>query len=348
MQQTQPKYRFTGKEIIIYYVPDEEKKEWEDFLGVLSTVKGKKAYNNKIDKNKYKNILEQHPEFTIEWLEQNENNNNKFDFENFLNKPTQVQENSRIYKILKKFPKSEKLTINQINDEITAIGKSREREDIDKQKQKEIDEAKQAEAERRDKEKKEALDKQEKQLTEQAEKDKRNIKAESYQNANDKLAKYKNENEELKEENKRLREENQYKVNPRLKDYLRDHYIIDSPMTREELYEKVANDPHLLATNENHINKYVDYILGKQLRRLIMSKTKIIKTAKLFGNDAEYLNKLDPSVREAVLKYQTDYINKVITDKNNKYLLPKKYIKFEKAINNYKVNPLILRGLYVK
>ena len=192
-------------------------------------------------------------------------------------------------------------------------------------------------------------------LKKQAEEEKQKIKAESYQRENERAAHIKHKTkeeyeEQLKEKDERIKqlEEQGNIINTRLKDYIRDNYIIDSPKTREELYDKVAKDPNLNAKTGEDINKYVDYILEKQLKRIITSKTKIIKTAKLFGNDADYLSKLDPMVREAVLKYQTADINKTIIDKNNKYLLPRKYIKFEKAINNYKVNPLILRGLYVK
>lgn len=337
MSRYKEEYKPTNKDLLIYNAPDAETKE---FIEDLTTVENKTDFNNiRNTKKKYNNIIAKYPKFLIH----PSNHNRSYNYKKWLNKTiSQFQPKGDLYDLIKSFkgvPENEELdkeTTTQINQWIKEEIRKNEEEYMKNQEQQH----------------KEELEKQQAKANKEKEEATRNIRAEDNKDKEKKLSDQKNKTEEIikkqEERIKQLEEENQYKVNPRLKDYLRDHYIIDSPMTREELYEKVANDPHLLATNENHINKYVDYILGKQLRRLITSKNKIIKTAKLFGNDAEYLNKLDPSVREAVLKYQTDLINKTIIDKNNKYLLPKKYIKFEKAINNYKVNPLILRGLYVK
>lgn len=317
------------KDILIKYAPEDMK----DFLEELSTVETQKEFNNIRNKDEYKAIFEQYPEF----IPGKSKYNHSYNFDSWLNKKISKIKNSgdlseisyygfddRTVELLKRFPKSSNLDIEQITTDLL--------NDVEK-KEKEVKE----------------------EVT-------RNIKAEANKNLNEKVAQTKHKTEErtkkdyeeqLKEKDERIKQLEEAKnnnniINTRLKDYLRDNYIIDSPKTREELIKKVSTDPNLKAKTEEDINKYVDYILGQQLHKLITSKNKIIKTAKLFGNDADYLSKLDPVVREAVLKYQTDYINKVITDKNNKYLLPKKYIKFEKAINNYKVNPLILRGLYVK
>lgn len=322
-------YKMSIKDILIKYAPEDMK----DFLEELSTVETQKEFNNIRNKDEYKAIFEQYPEF----IPGKSKYNHSYNFDSWLNKKISKVKISgdlsemshyglddRTLELLKKFPKSSNLDIEQITTDLLEDSKRKEKE-----------------------EKEEAA---------------RNIKAEANKNLNEKVAQTKHKTEErtkkdyeeqLKEKDERIKQLEEAKnnnniINTRLKDYLRDNYIIDSPMTREELIKKVSADPNLNAVNERIINKYADYILGKQLHKLITSKNKIIKTAKLFGNDADYLSKLDPAVREAVLKYQTDYINKTITDKNNKYLLPKKYIKFEKAINNYKVNPLILRGLYVK
>lgn len=315
------------KDILIKYAPEDMK----DFLEELSTVETQKEFNYIRNKDEYKAIFEQYPEF----IPDKNKYNRSYNFDLWLNKKISKIKNSgdltelsyyggdddRTVELLNKFPKSSNLDIEQIITDLLN------------------------DFERKEKEEKEEVT--------------RNIKAEANKDKEEKVAQTKHKTEErIKKESeekiKQLEEQleeaknNNNKINIRLKDYIRDNYIIDSPQTREELIKKVSTDPNLNAKSERVINKYVDYILGQQLHRIITSKNKIIKTAKLFGNDADYLSKLDPAVREAVLKYQTDLINKTIIDKNNKYLLPKKYIKFEKAINNYKVNPLILRGLYVK
>lgn len=362
--KTKNQYRPTIKHILIKFAPD---KETKNFIRKLSKVKTKEDYNNMRNNETYKDIFNKYPEFTQNWQikkddlneqfkdengkEFTKNKNNNYEFYYFLNKKiSQINPGKnpgKLYTILKRFTGDDNFDISQINQEIKRYQEVKE----------------QAAAEAREEEaKQQAAAEAREEAEKAAEEATRNIKAEANKDKEEKVAQTKHKTEErtkkdyeeqLKEKDERIKQleeakNNNNNINTRLKGYVRDNYIIDSPQTREELIKKVSTDPNLNAKTEEVINKYVDYILGQQLHRIIKSKNKIIKTAKLFGNDADYLSKLDPMVREAVLKYQTDLINKTIIDKNNKYLLPKKYIKFEKAINSYKVNPLVLRGLYVK
>lgn len=348
-------FRPTQKYMLLLNAPDDKMKE---FIKELSTVETENKYRIIRNKKEYKDIFEQYPEFTGDWaydyVDKNGNTKpttTKYNYKLVLNRKTKninpgKNETGKLYNILKKFAGSpQDFHVSEYNNQINNYMKRKEQE----YQQERDEKIKQQGAKKKEEEKNEEIE----QIKQQKEEEKRKIKEESNKDLNEKVAQTKHKTEERtkKELEEQLEEANKNNVNiinTRLKDYVRDKYIIDSPQTRERLFKKVARDPILNAKTEEDINKYVDYILGKQLQRIITSKTKIIKTAKLFGNDAEYLSKLDPTVRELVLKYQTDLINKTITDKNNKYLLPKKYIKFEKAINNYKVNPLILRGLYVK
>lgn len=317
------------------YAPDEKFKE---FIEELSTSNTKEDYKKIRSKEEYKDIFDKYPEFTKAW-QYGDNINNTYQYKLFLDKRvSQLQ--GKPLNILKRLGEKQNISINQIKHYVDTYGELKQEEE-NKQKISEVEQQK-------DKEKEEAIAETEQRKDKEKEEAVRNVKAEDNKREQERMAKMKNKYDD--ERIKKIEEagKNDNNFNYALKDYLRDNYIIDSPQTREELINKVSTDPKLNAKSDRVINKYVDYILGKQLHRIIMSNNKIIKTAKLFGNDADYLSKLDPIVREAVLKYQTDLINKTIIDKNNKYLLPKKYIKFEKAIHNYKVNPLILRGLYVK
>lgn len=348
-------YKLSRKEILLYFAPDEMK----DFIEKLSKIETKKDYNK--FKKENNDIFEQYPEFTGEWKYNKEDGKTGTKTHNYnliLNETTQVQETGKIYKILNKFPKSQNLKVGEINTKLSTYYNSKQTE-AGQRAAEEMERQRKQEEEDRRKKHEEEIAEVEKRKDKEKEELAQNIKAEDNKILNEHVAKtkhktkkeYEEELKEKEEENEKLKkelEEAKNKINDRLKAYIRDHYIIDSPKTREELYEKVAKDPNLKADTKEDINNYVNYILEKQIHRLITSKTKIIKTAKLFGNDADYLSKLDPMVRDAVLRYQTQDINKTIIDKNNKYLLPKKYIKFEKAINDHKVNPLILRGLYVK
>lgn len=336
-------------------------KTFKRFIEKLEKVEDEKTYNVLKTNDKYKDIFEQFPEFKSKnWRVYDENGKpttSKYNYKWILNTiiGASLQEKDKIWTIVEKINKDDPdFSREKLNEEIIAIVKSREAEDKrnqDQQHKEELEKTRQ-EGEEKTKEEIEKTNKQHKEEIEKKEEEKRNIKAENNQRIHDTVAKTKHKAEEetrkYYEERLKQAEEQGNIINDRLKPYLRDHYIIDSPKTREELYKKVSEDPNLKANSEERINKYVNYILGKQLNRIITSKTKIIKTAKLFGNDANYLSKLDPTVREAVLKYQTELINKTNMDKKNKYMLPKKYIKFEKAINDHKVNPLVLRGLYVK
>ena len=190
----------------------------------------------------------------------------------------------------------------------------------------------------------------------QAEEDKRNIKADANRDKNEKIAQIKHKMEERHEKEKEeLLEESQrnqkeiYGFAPNLEAYIKTKLASKAySLDEDELIDKIARDigkPGGLpkGTDPKLVAKAI-YDRGAE--ETLKHIKKIANLAILTGYNNDLYNKLPGDVAQEVQKYITDKINDDIRKKNIKYILPKDKPRWEYAMQNKQLNPMLGRSAW--
>lgn len=225
-------------------------------------------------------------------------------------------------------------------------------EEIKKQTEQQIFEAVEEEKKRGE----EVLAQTVKEERKQAEEDKRNIKADANRDKNEKLAQMKHKMEERHEKEKEelLKEAQQnqkeiYGFAPNLEAYIKTKLASKAySLDKDELIDKIARDigkPGGLpkGTNPETVAKAI-YDRGAE--ETLKHIKKIANLALLTGYNNDLYNKLPGDVAQEVQKYITDKINDDIRKKNIKYILPKDKPRWEYAMQNKQLNPMLGRSAW--
>ena len=190
----------------------------------------------------------------------------------------------------------------------------------------------------------------------QAEEDKRTIKADANRDKNEKIAQLKHKMEERHEKEKEeLLEETQrnqkeiYGFAPNLEAYIKTKLASKAySLDEDELIDKIARDigkPGGLPTGTDP-KLVAKAIYDRGAEETLKHIKKIGNLAILTGYNNDLYNKLPGDVAQEVQKYITDKINDDIRKKNIKYILPKDKPRWEYAMQNKHLNPMLGRSAW--
>lgn len=194
-----------------------------------------------------------------------------------------------------------------------------------------------------------------KKLSEAIEKQKE-IAAEAYEQRTEEIAQIKHKMEERHEKDKEaLLEEAQrnqkeiYGFAPNLEAYIKTKLAAKAySLDEDDLIDKIARDigkPGGLpkGTDPKRVAKAI-YDRGAE--ETLKHIKKIANLAILTGYNNDLYNKLPGDVAQEVQKYITDKINDDIRKKNIKYILPKDKPRWEYAMQNKQLNPMLGRSAW--
>lgn len=190
----------------------------------------------------------------------------------------------------------------------------------------------------------------------QAEEDKRKIKADANRDKNEKIAQIKHKMEERHEKDKEeLLEETQrnqkeiYGFAPNLEAYIKTKLASKAySLDEDELIDKIARDigkPGGLPAGTDP-KRVAKAIYDRGAEETMKHIKKIANLAILTGYNNDLYNKLPGDVAQEVQKYITDKINDDIRKKNIKYILPKDKPRWEYAMQNKQLNPMLGRSAW--
>lgn len=179
-------------------------------------------------------------------------------------------------------------------------------------------------------------------------------------------------NEEEKEENKKQAAEKIEKIASKIKNKKDDEIkkmqeeldeIKFKPMLKKYIDEKVKNSSYSLDKEQliNIIKKDIEDnklprksdaekiyndIKSKATEYIIKNLSRIKKLSVLTGYNNDLFNKLPPEIATIVQEEMNNKIQEDIRKKNRKYILPKDLPRWERAVQQHNVNPLLGRGAW--
>ena len=154
---------------------------------------------------------------------------------------------------------------------------------------------------------------------------------------------------EIQEKFKKLQEENdEIKFKPMLKNYI-DEKVKNSSysLDKEQLINIIKKDieDNKLPRKSDPEKIYND-IKSKATEYIVKNLSRIKKLSVLTGYNNDLFNKLPPEIATIVQEEMNNKIQEDIRKKNRKYILPKDLPRWERAVQQHNVNPMLGRGAW--
>ena len=230
---------------------------------------------------------------------------------------------------------------NKKADEI--IIKKEKEENENKLKTLEETKNKQIEMLKRDKEISEGLHEQEKEEIKKQAAEKTEKIASKIKNKKD------DEKKEIQEKYDKMKKEfDEIKFKPMLKNYI-DEKVKNSSysLDKEQLINIIKKDiENNKLPKKSNPEKIYDDIKSKATEYIIKNLSRIKKLSVLTGYNNDLFNKLPPEIATIVQEEMNNKIQEDIRKKNRKYILPKELPRWERAVQQHNVNPMLGRGAW--
>ena len=171
-----------------------------------------------------------------------------------------------------------------------------------------------------------------------------NIKHKAYEEGKEEGSKHSIEEirEMLKEDRRMETERNQAQ-----KDYIMSK-VRDGiyKLPKQKIIEIVKKDIEDKKITTDDPEKMADTIYWESVKFINKHKRTIAKLSALQGYNPTQFEQLPPAVHQAVNDYITDKWEEDIARKNRKYILPKDLPRWERATQQFNVNPMLGRGAW--
>ena len=158
-----------------------------------------------------------------------------------------------------------------------------------------------------------------------------------------------NEKKELQEIiNKQQEELDELNFKPMLKKYI-DEKVKNSSysLDKEQLINIIKKDIEAnKLPRKSDAEKIYNDIKSKATEYILKNLSRIKKLSVLTGYNNDLFNKLPPEIATIVQEEMNNKIQEDIRKKNRKYILPKDLPRWERATQQYNVNPLLGRGAW--
>lgn len=171
-----------------------------------------------------------------------------------------------------------------------------------------------------------------------------NIKHKAYEKGKEEGSKHSIEEirEMLKEDRRMETERNQAQ-----KDYIMSK-VRDGiyKLPKQKIVEIVKKDIEDKKITTDNPEKMADTIYWESVKFINKNKRTIARLSTLQGYNPTQFEQLPPTVHQAVNDYITDKWEEDIARKNRKYILPKDLPRWERAVQQHNVNPMLGRGAW--
>lgn len=178
------------------------------------------------------------------------------------------------------------------------------------------------------------------------EKEKEEIKKQFSEKTEKIASKIKNKKDnKLKELQERI---NEIEFKPMLKNYI-DEKVKNSSysLDKEQLINNIKKDiENNKLPRKSNPEKIYDDIKSKATEYIIKNLSRIKKLSVLTGYNNDLFNKLPPEIATIVQEEMNNKIQEDIRKKNRKYILPKELPRWERAVQQHNVNPMLGRGAW--
>ena len=166
-------------------------------------------------------------------------------------------------------------------------------------------------------------------------------------------SKIKNKKDDEKKElqeiiNKQQEELDELNFKPMLKKYI-DEKVKNSSysLDKEQLINIIKKDIEAnKLPRKSDAEKIYNDIKSKATEYIVKNLSRIKKLSVLTGYNNDLFNKLPPEIATIVQEEMNNKIQEDIRKKNRKYILPKDLPRWERATQQYNVNPLLGRGAW--
>lgn len=185
------------------------------------------------------------------------------------------------------------------------------------------------------------------------EKEKEEIKKQSAEKTEKIASKIKNKKEDeikkMQEKiNKQQEELDEIKFKPMLKNYI-DEKVKNSSysLDKEQLINIIKKDiEDNKLPRKSDAEKIYNDIKSKATEYIVKNLSRIKKLSVLTGYNNDLFNKLPPEIATIVQEEMNNKIQEDIRKKNRKYILPKDLPRWERAVQQHNVNPMLGRGAW--
>ena len=151
------------------------------------------------------------------------------------------------------------------------------------------------------------------------------------------------------DENKKLQERiNELEFKPVLKKYI-DEKVKNSSysLDKEQLINIIKKDiEDNKLPRKSDAEKIYNDIKSKATEYIVKNLSRIKKLSVLTGYNNDLFNKLPPEIATIVQEEMNNKIQEDIRKKNRKYILPKDLPRWERAVQQHNVNPMLGRGAW--
>lgn len=117
-------------------------------------------------------------------------------------------------------------------------------------------------------------------------------------------------------------------------------------LPKQKIVEIVKKDIEDKKITTDDPEKMADTIYWESVKFINKHKRTIARLATLQGYNPTQFEQLPPTVHQAVNDYITDKWEEDVARKNRKYLLPKELPRWERAVQQHNVNPMLGRGAW--
>ena len=159
-------------------------------------------------------------------------------------------------------------------------------------------------------------------------------------------SKIKNKKDDEKKELQEKLDELAFK--PMLKKYI-DEKVKNSSysLDKEQLINIIKKDiENNKLPKKSNPEKIYDDIKNTATKYIVKNLSRIKKLSVLTGYNNDLFNKLPPEIATIVQEEMNNKIQEDIRNKNRKYILPKDLPRWEKAVQQHNVNPMLGRGAW--
>lgn len=246
--------------------------------------------------------------------------------------------------------------VKNIYNEITTQNAVKEAEEIKNKQMEKILRNKEI-SDKLNEEEKEEIKKQaakeQEEIKKQAAKEKEEIKKQGAEKTEKIASKIKNKKDDEKKElqeiiNKQQEELDEIKFKPMLKNYI-DEKVKNSSysLDKEQLINIIKKDiENNKLPKKSNPEKIYDDIKSTATEYIIKNLSRIKKLSVLTGYNNDLFNKLPPEIATIVQEEMNNKIQEDIRKKNRKYILPKELPRWERAVQQHNVNPMLGRGAW--
>lgn len=185
------------------------------------------------------------------------------------------------------------------------------------------------------------------------EEEKEEIKKQAAEKIEKIASKIKNKKDDEKKElqeiiNKQQEELDEIKFKPMLKKYI-DEKVKNSSysLDKEQLINIIKKDiENNKLPRKSDPEKIYNDIKSTATEYIVKNLSRIKKLSVLTGYNNDLFNKLPPEIATIVQEEMNNKIQEDIRKKNRKYILPKELPRWERAVQQHNVNPMLGRGAW--